>query len=50
MSSKKLLTGTIVGGKYVIGPIIGKGSFGEVYLANIVGEKGLFAIKRVRMH
>lgn len=31
----KTLTGTTIAGKYLIGPLIGKGSFGEVYLATV---------------
>ena len=27
----------IIGGKYLIGPMIGKGSFGEVYIGSVGG-------------
>ena len=36
-----------IGGKYVAGPKIGSGSFGEVYLANLLGTEEIFALKRV---
>lgn len=45
----KSLTGTTIAAKYLIGPMIGKGSFGEVYLATVEGSSELYAIKRVSM-
>lgn len=47
MQEAKLVAGTTIAGKYLIGPLIGKGSFGEVYLATVEGEKDLYAIKKV---
>ena len=38
---------TIGGGKYIVGPKIGSGSFGEIYLVNEVGTNELFALKKV---
>ena len=38
-----------IGGKYITGPKIGGGSFGEVYLANLFGTQEVFALKRVFM-
>lgn len=29
------MTGSIIAAKYLLGPMIGKGSFGEVYLATV---------------
>ena len=34
----KSLTGATVAARYLIGPIIGKGSFGEVFLATVEGS------------
>lgn len=45
----KSLTGTTIAAKYLIGPLVGKGSFGEVYLATVEGEHELYAIKKVSM-
>lgn len=36
-----------VGGKYLIGPKIGSGSFGEVFLVNENGTNEIFALKKV---
>lgn len=38
---------TIGGGKYIVGPKIGSGSFGEIFLVNEVGTNELFALKKV---
>lgn len=38
---------SVVGGKYIIGQLIGKGSFGEVYLTTVEGEDMIYAMKRV---
>jgi serine/threonine protein kinase len=46
-SASKSLTGTTIAAKYLIGPLVGKGSFGDVYLATVEGESELYAIKRV---
>lgn len=43
----KSLIGTTIAAKYLIGPLIGKGSFGEVYLATVEGSTELYAIKKV---
>lgn len=45
--SEKALGFTVVGGKYILGHAIGKGAFGEVYLATVEGEDTLYAVKRV---
>lgn len=45
----KSLIGTTIAAKYLIGPLIGKGSFGEVYLATVEGSNELYAIKKVIM-
>jgi serine/threonine protein kinase len=45
----KSLIGTTIAAKYLIGPLIGKGSFGEVYLATVEGSSELYAIKKVSM-
>lgn len=37
MQNKKCMTGSTIAGKYLIGPMIGKGSFGEVYLSTVDG-------------
>lgn len=42
------MTGTKVASKYIIGPKIGSGSFGEVYVVNFVGTNKLFALKKVK--
>jgi hypothetical protein len=36
--ANKSLTGTTLAAKYLIGPLIGKGSFGEVFLATVEGS------------
>ena len=41
------MTGAIIAGKYLIGPLIGKGSFGQVYLSTVEGESKVYAIKKV---
>jgi serine/threonine protein kinase len=38
---------TTVGGKYVVGPKIGSGSFGEVYIASELGVHEIYALKKV---
>jgi serine/threonine protein kinase len=43
----KSLTGATIAAKYLIGPLIGKGSFGEVFLATVEGSSELYAIKKV---
>jgi len=35
MQKNKSMTGETIAGKYLIGPLIGKGSFGEVYLSTV---------------
>jgi serine/threonine protein kinase len=47
---RKLLTGSTIAAKYLIGPLIGQGSFGEVYLTAVEGSNELYAIKRVKIH
>jgi len=37
-----------VASKYMLGPKIGSGSFGEVYAVNMIGTSEIFALKRVR--
>lgn len=36
-----------IGGKYAVGPKIGSGSFGEVYLVNNFGTEEIYAMKKV---
>lgn len=36
-----------IGGKYAVGPKIGSGSFGEVYLVNNFGTEEIYALKKV---
>jgi hypothetical protein len=35
-----------IGGKYILGPKIGSGSFGEVYLVNVAGTTEIYALKK----
>ncbi len=35
-----------IGGKYIMGPKIGSGSFGEVYLVNAAGTSEIYALKK----
>ncbi len=35
-----------IAGKYVFGPKIGSGSFGEVYLTNVFGTNEIYALKK----
>ena len=37
-----------IGGKFALGPKIGGGSFGEVYLVNNYGTQEIYALKKVR--
>ena len=37
-----------IGGKYALGPKIGGGSFGEVYLVNNYGTMEIYALKKVK--
>lgn len=39
-----------IGGKYAVGPKIGSGSFGEVYLVNNFGTEEIYAMKKVPKH
>ena len=41
------LTGSKIASKYIVGPKIGSGSFGEVYVVNLLGSSELFALKKV---
>lgn len=41
------LTGTKVCSKYVVGPKIGSGSFGEVYVVNLINTTEIYALKKV---
>jgi serine/threonine protein kinase len=36
-----------IGGKYAVGPKIGSGSFGEVFLVNNFGTEEIYAMKKV---
>jgi serine/threonine protein kinase len=36
-----------IAGKYIAGPKIGSGSFGEVYLVNLFGTEEVYALKKV---
>lgn len=38
-----------IGGKYAVGPKIGSGSFGEVYLVNLFGTAEVYAMKKVHL-
>lgn len=40
------LTGTKIASKYMVGPKIGSGSFGEVYVVNEVGTYQIYALKK----
>lgn len=40
-------TGTKVASKYMLGPKIGSGSFGEVYVVHLLGTSDILALKRV---
>lgn len=42
-----ILTGTKIASKYMVGPKIGSGSFGEVYVVNEVGTYQIYALKKV---
>lgn len=35
-----------IAGKYIVGPKIGSGSFGQVYLVNIAGTTEIYALKK----
>ncbi len=37
---------TKIAGKYIVGPKIGSGSFGEVYLVNVYGTTEIYALKK----
>jgi hypothetical protein len=36
-----------VGSKFMMGPKIGSGSFGEVFVVTLIGTSDVFALKRV---
>lgn len=40
----------LIGGKYRIGPILGAGSFGQIYLATDEKNGQIFALKKVCIH
>jgi serine/threonine protein kinase len=41
------LHNTLIGGKYRVGPILGAGSFGEIYLATDESNGQILALKKV---
>ena len=47
MSNNNNFTNSLIGGKYRVGPILGAGSFGEIYLATDETTGQILALKKV---
>ena len=50
MKKNEFKESIIIAGKYILGPYLGGGSFGEVYLVNLLNSDEVFAMKKVYLY